>query len=235
MDMGNTLAFLVFPYISLTVFCLGHGYRYLTDRYGWTAKSSEFLEKEHLFYGAMIFHLGIILAFLGHFAGLLIPQRFLDAMGIDSATHTLIAHYSGLVAGGAAFVGLVLLLRRRISFRRIHRTTTINDYITLVALLVVVALGLFNVFFGEYDVLHTVAPWIRSILLLFSPPRTDAIRASWLQSAYCERLRAPGLFPLQPTGAHLERSVRLFFPGLDSFPSPYRGGVRESSLKPAQR
>lgn len=168
MDMGNTLAFLVFPYISLTVFCLGHGYRYLTDRYGWTAKSSEFLEKEHLFYGAMIFHLGIILAFLGHFSGLLIPQRFLDAMGIDSATHTLIAHYSGLVAGGAAFVGLVLLLRRRISFRRIHRTTTINDYITLVALLVVVALGLFNVFFGEYDVLHTVAPWIRSILV-FSP------------------------------------------------------------------
>ncbi|HBG18111.1 MAG TPA: hypothetical protein DDY32_02215 [Desulfobulbaceae bacterium] len=45
MNWANILAFLVFPYIALTIFVFGHGSRYLTDRYGWNAKSSEFLEK----------------------------------------------------------------------------------------------------------------------------------------------------------------------------------------------
>ena len=54
----NTLAFLVFPYVMLTVFFLGHSYRYLTDRFDWNAKSSELLEKEGLRYGIFLFHWG---------------------------------------------------------------------------------------------------------------------------------------------------------------------------------
>ena len=38
----------------------------------WTAKSSEFLEKKSLKYGSMLFHIGILLVFLEHIAGLLI-------------------------------------------------------------------------------------------------------------------------------------------------------------------
>lgn len=168
MDMGNTLAFLVFPYIALTVFCLGHGYRYITDRYGWTAKSSEFLEKKNLFYGATIFHWGIILVFLGHAGGLLTPQSLLDQVGINGATHSLIAHYAGLVTGAAALVGLGLLLRRRTSSRRLQLTTTWNDYATLIGLTIVVVMGLYNVIFGDFYILDTVAPWIRSIVT-FTP------------------------------------------------------------------
>lgn len=85
MDIGNTLAFLVFPYITLTIFTFGHLSRYLIDRYGWNARSSEFLEKKKLFLGATIFHWGILLTLLGHAGGLLTPQRFLDRLGIDGA------------------------------------------------------------------------------------------------------------------------------------------------------
>ena len=42
----NTLAFLVFPYVMLTIFVVGHSYRYLTDRYDWNSKSSELLDKD---------------------------------------------------------------------------------------------------------------------------------------------------------------------------------------------
>jgi hypothetical protein len=45
MDLLYTLIFTVFPYLCLTTFVVGHGYRYVTDRYGWNARSSEFLEK----------------------------------------------------------------------------------------------------------------------------------------------------------------------------------------------
>lgn len=168
MDMGNTLAFLVFPYIALAVFTVGHASRYVTDRYGWTAKSSEFLEKENLFFGATIFHWGVIFTFLGHAGGLLIPQRLFDAVGINGDAHTAIAYYSGLAVGNAAFIGAVLLLLRRIFFRRIRLTTTLNDAVTLSGLVFVSGAGLYNVLFGHYYVLDTVAPWIRGIVT-FSP------------------------------------------------------------------
>lgn len=168
MDIGNTLAFLVFPYIALTVFTFGHISRYLTDRYRWNAQSSEFLEKKNLFFGATIFHWGILLTFFGHAGGLLIPQRIFDMFGIDGATHMKIAHYSGLAAGIAVLMGLGFLLYRRISVRRIQLTTSRNDYITLAGLIFVAGTGLYNVLFGHYYVLDTVAPWIRGIVI-FSP------------------------------------------------------------------
>ena len=168
MDLGNTLAFLVFPYITLTIFTIGHISRYMTDRYGWNAKSSEFLEKKSLFFGVTIFHWGMLLVLFGHASGLLIPQRFLDMVGINGETHSFIAHYSGMTTGIAAFIGLGLLLYRRISLPRIKCTTKQNDFITLAGLIIVSATGLYNVIFGHYYMLDTIAPWIRSIII-FSP------------------------------------------------------------------
>lgn len=52
--------------------------------------------------------------------------------------------------------------------RRIQLTTSWNDYITLAGLIFVVGTGLYNVLFGHYYVLDTVAPWIRGIIT-FSP------------------------------------------------------------------
>ena len=73
MNLIHELAFKVFPYACLTVFTVGHAYRYVTDRYGWNARSSEFLEKKRLRIGSVIFHWGILGTLLGHAGGLLIP------------------------------------------------------------------------------------------------------------------------------------------------------------------
>ncbi len=170
MNLGYTLAFVVFPYIALTIFTVGHASRYLTDRYKWNAKSSEFLEKKQLFYGATIFHWGILLALFGHIGGLLIPQHIFDLVGINGETHSFIAHYSGIAAGGAALIGLCLLLYRRMSNLRIRCTTSLNDFITVGGLIFVVGAGLYNVFFGDYYILDTVAPWIRSIITFTPDP-----------------------------------------------------------------
>jgi nitrate reductase gamma subunit len=168
MNTANILAFIVFPYLMLTTFAVGHIYRYVTDSFGWNARSSEFLEKKQLVYGATVFHWGILLTLLGHAGGLLIPQKVFDAAGITGATHTMIAYYSGLIFGGAAFAGAVLLFLRRITRRRIQATTSVNDYITLVGLIFVAGAGFYNVVFGHFYVLDSVAPWIRSIVT-FSP------------------------------------------------------------------
>ena len=170
MNIANTLAFVVFPYLMLTVFVVGHIYRYVTDSLGWNARSSEFLEKKQLFYGATIFHWGILLTLLGHAGGLLIPQKVFDAVGINGDTHTMIAYYTGWLAGGAAFAGSVLLLIRRVTRRRIKATSLVNDYVTLIGLVIVTGLGFYNVVFGHFYVLDSVAPWIRSIVTFLPKP-----------------------------------------------------------------
>jgi nitrate reductase gamma subunit len=173
MNILNTLAFMVFPYLALTTCVVGHLYRYVTDPYGWNAKSSELLEKRGLKYGITIFHWGIILTLMGHGAGLLIPQRYWDALGIDSQAHTLFATYSGLLVGAAALLGLTLLVYRRITQDRILATTTLNDFVTLGLLLLVVVTGFTNVISGLYqhfDILTTIAPWLRGIVTLTPDP-----------------------------------------------------------------
>jgi len=162
------LAFLVFPYLALTTFVVGHAYRYIVDPFFWNAKSSEFLEKKSLYSGITIFHWGILLTLLGHAGGLLIPQTLFDMVGIDGQTHTHIAYWSGLVVGAAALVGSILLLRRRVTVKRIQATTTLNDHVTLAGLVFVTGLGLYNVVFGHFYVLDTIAPWIRG-LVFFQP------------------------------------------------------------------
>jgi nitrate reductase gamma subunit len=110
---------------------------------------------------------------LGHGVGLLIPQRYWDAVGINSQTHTVFATYSGVLVGAAALLGLTLLIYRRITKGRILATTTLNDFVTLSLLLFVVATGFANVVGGLYehfDILTTVAPWLRGIITLTPDP-----------------------------------------------------------------
>jgi nitrate reductase gamma subunit len=173
MNILNTLAFLVFPYLALTTFVVGHLYRYLTNPYDWNSKSSELLDKKGLKFGVTIFHWGIIFTLLGHGAGLLIPQRYWDAVGINSQAHTLFATYSGFIVGAMALLGLALLIYRRISKDRILATTSLNDFVTLGLLFLVVATGFANVVSGLYDhfdILTTIAPWLREIVTLTPDP-----------------------------------------------------------------
>ena len=169
MNILNTLAFLVFPYLALTTFVVGHIYRYVVNPYGWNTKSSELLDKRGLKFGVTFFHWGIIFTLLGHGAGLLIPQRYWDAVGINSQAHNLFATYSGFIVGAMALLGLALLIYRRISKERILATTSLNDFVTLGLLFFVVTTGFANVINGLYehfDILTTIAPWLRGILTL---------------------------------------------------------------------
>ena len=162
------LLFTVFPYLCLTTFLVGHGFRYVTDRFHWNARSSEFLEKKSLFYGSVLFHWGIVFTFLGHAGGLLMPQRYLDVVGISAEFHMFMAYWSGLAVGLAAFFGALLLLWRRITVPRIQAAGTLNDIITISGVVFVTGAGIYNVIFGHYSVLYTIAPWIRGIVF-FSP------------------------------------------------------------------
>lgn len=164
MNLIHEYAFEVFPYLCLTVFTVGHAYRYVTDRYGWNARSSEFLEKKHLKVGSVIFHWGILGTLLGHAGGLLIPQALFDRVGFYSQAHLFVAYWSGLLVGLAALAGSAVLFWRRVTDPRVRAVGSFNDLITLGGLTLVVGFGVYNVVFGHFNVLDNVAPWIRGIV-----------------------------------------------------------------------
>src|SRR5690606_7973134 len=82
MSTYDQFFWLIYPYLMLTLFVVGHIYRYNTDTFGWSAKSSEFLEMSRLRWGSLLFHWGIIFVFFGHVAGILVPKGFYEAVGI---------------------------------------------------------------------------------------------------------------------------------------------------------
>jgi nitrate reductase gamma subunit len=172
MDAFNMLAFVVYPYLALTIFVVGHPYRYFSDPYNWNSKSSELLDKDSLKFGITIFHWGIIVTFLGHLSGLLTPQWFLDKLGINAEIHEFVAIAVGIVVGALAFAGLIALLIRRLTRTRVFVHTSVNNFVTLGLLLFVVGAGLYNALFGGYGTasLYTIAPWIRGILTLTPDP-----------------------------------------------------------------
>lgn len=158
----------IIPYITLTIFVLGHIYRYNTDQFGWSAKSSEFLEKRRLKWGSLLFHWGIIFVFFGHVAGLLIPKIFYDIVGISDHMYHFGAVWFGGAAGIACVIGGALLWLRRISVKRISVNSSFTDHLSLIILGFVVLVGFTNTVGytasgGEFDYRLTIGPWLRGI------------------------------------------------------------------------
>ncbi len=120
MKMMDQFLWVIFPYMCVVVFIVGHVYRYRTDQFNWTAKSSEFIEKKHLKLGSLMFHLGIIPVIGGHIVGLGIPQSWMEGAGIDDHLYHIGAVYVGGVFGLVTLAGMLLLTARRFTFKNVR-------------------------------------------------------------------------------------------------------------------
>lgn len=166
--MFQQFLWVVLPYIVLTIFIGGHIYRYQHDQFGWTSKSSELLEKKLLRLGSNLFHWGIIFVFGGHAMGLLVPLQVFEAMGVSEHQYHTIALLGGIPAGTAATIGIIILLYRRMSVRRLIATSTKGDWVSLIFLLVVILSGmsatLLNIDSHGFDYRTTIGPWLRGVI-----------------------------------------------------------------------
>lgn len=171
MNFGEQFLWVIYPYVALTIFVVGHIYRYNTDQLGWTARSSELLEKKSLKWGSMLFHLGILAVVGGHVSGLLIPKAWTEAAGITDHMYHMVAVYAGGSAGLVTLAGILILTVRRFSNERVYAVSSMADLIAVVLVLAEVVLGLAgtatNIFGGTgFDYRETMAPWLRGLLLL---------------------------------------------------------------------
>ncbi|MGK9268096.1 respiratory nitrate reductase subunit gamma [Bacillus inaquosorum] len=167
--MSGQILWGVMPYIVLTIFIGGHIYRYQHDQFGWTAKSSELLEKKKLAAGSTLFHWGMVCVIGGHLMGILIPEALYSSIGISEHVYHKMAIGAGLPAGIVACTGLIILTYRRMFDKRIRKTSSPSDILTLLLLLFMMLSGVAATFLNidskGFDYRTTVGPWFREIAL----------------------------------------------------------------------
>jgi nitrate reductase gamma subunit len=214
----NEFLWVVFPYICLTVFVVGHFWRYRYDKFGWTTRSSQLYEDRLLRIGSPLFHFGILAVFLGHVMGLGVPKPWTEAVGVSEGLYHFMAVSVGAVAGFATLVGMAILIYRRRTVGPVFSATTKMDKAMYLVLATVIVLGLVNTvaanIFGHYDYREGVSVWFRGIFRFDLHPGLMA-EAPWSFQAH--GLVAMFLFALWP----FTRLVHVFSAPLGYLTRPY--------------
>ncbi len=146
--MRETVTYVVYgwyPYVCLTVFLVGSWLRFETSQYTWRSGSSQLLLRRQLMWGSNLFHVGILIIFLGHFVGLLTPIVVFDTIGISHTAKQWLAIIVGGLAGIMCFIGMSLLIHRRLFDARIRSTSSFGDIAILLLLYLQLILGLLTI------------------------------------------------------------------------------------------
>lgn len=182
--MSSLHAFLfeVYPYVCLSVFLVGSLIRFDQNQYSWKSDSSQLLRQGSLRWGSNLFHGGILFLFFGHLVGLFTPHAVYGVF-MSASTKQALAVYAGGVAGVACFIGLSLLIHRRVFDARIRHTSHPTDIAVLLVLWVQLVLGLITL---PYSMQHTdgstmlvLADWAQRIMTLRPVESAALIALPW--------------------------------------------------------
>lgn len=170
MSWYDTLLWVLLPYVAVTSFVVGHAWRYRRDGYGWTARSTQLLERRLLLVGSMAFHFGIFGVAGGHVLGILVPRSWTAGIGISDDVYHWLAILGGVSTGSLLTLGALVLVYRRLKIDRVRATTLRSDWVLYPVLLATIVLGMLCTVLGgivdEHHYRETVAPWFRGLFTL---------------------------------------------------------------------
>jgi nitrate reductase gamma subunit len=152
----------------LTVFLVGSLIRFDREQYGWRSGSSQMLRARQLRWGSNLFHIGILFLLFGHFFGLLTPHAVYAGLGLSVPDKQMLAIVSGGIFGVLCFVGLTMLLHRRLFDARIRKTSSLMDIAILALLWLQLVLGLVTIPYSlghpNGEVMLKLADWAQHIV-----------------------------------------------------------------------
>lgn len=171
--------FQVYPYVCFAVFLIGSLIRFDQNQYSWKSDSSQMLRSGLLKWGSNLFHYSILFLFFGHMVGLFTPHSVYGIF-MSASTKQLLAVSAGGVAGALCFVGLSMLLYRRVFDPRIRYTSHTTDIAVLIVLWVQLTLGLLtlpqSLRHADGSAMLILADWAQRIVTL-RPVDSSAIAA----------------------------------------------------------
>ena len=183
----NQFLFGIYPYIALTVLIVGSLFRYDRDQYTWKADSSQMLRSKGMMIGSNFFHVGIILLFFGHLVGLLTPEPVYHVF-MSAGTKQIMAMAAGGVFGIICFIGMTILLRRRLFDPRIRATSKFSDIAILLILYVQLILGLLTIPFSAQHLdgssMVALANWAQYIVTFRSGAADFVVHEAWIFKAH---------------------------------------------------
>ena len=178
MSYVHHFVFGIYPYIALVIFLVGSLIRFDREQYTWKSDSSQLLRRGQLRLGSNLFHIGILMLFVGHFVGLLTPKALYHALGLSTESKQMLAIIAGGVFGSMCLIGLLLLVHRRLAEPRIRATSTRMDIFILLWILATLLLGLVSIVvsLGHRDgaVMVQLGLWAQHIVT-FRPGAADFI------------------------------------------------------------
>jgi len=187
MSYLNQFIFGIYPYICLTIFLLGSLVRFDRDQYSWKSDSSQLLKAGQLRLGSNLFHLGILFLFFGHTVGMLTPH-FVYEPFMTAGAKQLMAMVSGGLFGLLGFIGVTLLLHRRLSEPRIRATSKASDIVLLLLLWLQFALGLATIPLSaqhlDGGMMMKLAEWAQRIVTFRGGAVELLAEAGWVFKAH---------------------------------------------------
>lgn len=183
MNALDNFLFGLYPYICLTVFLLGSLIRFDRDQYTWKSDSSQLLMAGQLRMGSNLFHVGVLVLFVGHLVGMLIPH-FMYAPFMGAGTKQLLAMVVGGIAGLLGIVGVSLLLHRRLSEPRIRINSKTSDIVLLLLMWLQLALGLATIPLSaqhmDGSMMMKLAEWAQRIVTFRTGAPELLAEAGWM-------------------------------------------------------
>lgn len=183
----DNLLFGYYPYICLAVFFIGSLLRFDRDQYTWKSDSSQLLRRGQLRLGSNLFHIGVLFLFFGHFFGMLTPH-FVYEHFIGAGAKQLVAMVTGGIAGLLGFIGLTLLLHRRLTEPRIRATSKTSDIVVAVLLWVQLLLGLATIPLSaqhlDGSMMLLLAEWAQRIVTFRAGAPELLAEAGWVFKAH---------------------------------------------------
>lgn len=166
-DYYYSFFFGMYPYICLTIFVLGTLIRYDREQYSWRASSSQLLADKGLKIGNVMFHIGVIFIFFGHLVGLLTPHAVYEHF-ITAEQKQLLAIIAGGIAGTIGFIGLTILVFRRMFVARVRATSSKSDIAVVFIFWVQITLGMITIPFSlshhDAGIMIQLSEWAQHIV-----------------------------------------------------------------------
>lgn len=178
--MIDLFLFVGLPYAAIFLFFAGSILRYRYYGYSVTSHSSQFLESEKLFWGSRLFHAGIVVLLIGHIIGFLIPKSIIFLT--STPLWLLVIEITAFAFGIITFIGIVLLIIRRIQVKRLHKVTSSIDLVVYFILFAQVLTGILVAYFYRYGTswyASSLVPYLYS-LFTFSPDISIIAAMPWL-------------------------------------------------------
>jgi nitrate reductase gamma subunit len=155
------------PFVALVLFLIGTIYRYRMQSFTYSSLSSQFLENRQHFWAMVPFHYGILVVLAGHLVAFMVPRSVLAWN--SKPLRLYILEGSALAFGIMTLVGLLAILLRRGSSRKLRVVTSKADLVLYFLLVVQVASGVYVALFhpwGSSWFASSAAPYLKSLLKL---------------------------------------------------------------------